>query len=414
MDRIAHALARGQRSGTTVALLFVDLDNFKVVNDSLGHEAGDHLLVAIAERLAGCVRPGDTVARLGGDEFTILLEDVSIDGEAVQIAQRVSRALDDSVTLDGHRLQVTASIGIATAVEGNALASNLVRNADMAMYDAKRQGKARYQSFSPAMAARAHERLDLEIELRRALDHDELMVYYQPIHDLASGVISSVEALVRWQHPERGIIFPDAFIPVAEETGQIVEIGDWVLREACRQVRAWDEDYGDEQLAVSVNLSPRQLQQEVFVSRVAAVLSETGLAAERLKLEITEGVIMEDSEATIAMLTALRALGVRIAIDDFGTGYSSLGYLKRYPVDTLKIDRSFIHRLGEQHEDAAIVDAVIAFASSLGLRVVAEGIETLQQLDHLRARHCHEGQGYLFSRPVPSAALLDLLRNQTT
>jgi diguanylate cyclase (GGDEF)-like protein/PAS domain S-box-containing protein len=412
MDRVAHALARSQRSGATVALLFIDLDNFKVVNDSLGHDAGDQLLAIVAQRLATCVRPGDTVARLGGDEFTILLEDVDSADEAEAISQRVTEQSMTSVEIDGQEIQVTASIGIALSSPAASFASDLLRNADIAMYEAKRQGKARYITFTPAMVVRAHARLGMEIELRQALERDELSVFYQPILDLAANRVTAVEALVRWRHPERGVVLPEQFIALAEETGQIVALGEWVLRESCRQVVEWDMADATRGLTISVNLSPRQFLSSDFPGTVAAILHDTGLPPERLKLEITEGMLMDDSDGTMATFAALRDLGVAIAVDDFGTGYSSLAYLKRYPIDTLKIDRGFIRRLGENAEDAAIVDAVIAFARSLNLRVTAEGIETLQQLDYLRDRNCHEGQGYLFARPIPATALTDFLRVQ--
>ena len=410
MERLGHALARAGRREAPVGVIFLDLDNFKVVNDSLGHEAGDDLLKTVAERLQACLRPGDTVARLGGDEFTLLLEDLADGSQITGVAERVTEMLRAPIKVSGREVFTTGSLGIAVSLGDYTSPDDLLRDADTAMYQAKTSGKAHCAFFDRAMNDRALERLDLESDLRRALDNDEFRVYYQPIVFLESGRVREVEALVRWEHPTRGLIPPVKFIPLAEETGLIVALGQWVLREACRQARDWQVRQPQEPpLTVSVNLSARQLQQADLVTQVVEILRETGLDAAHLKLEITESMMMQDAEATLNKLHALKALGVRLAVDDFGTGYSSMSYLSSLPLDTLKIDRSFVNRMGEQAEDAAIVRAIVTLAKTLNLRITSEGIETQEQLVQLRALGCDQGQGYHFSRPVTAVEMEALL-----
>ncbi len=410
MERLTHALSRASRTGTPVGLIFLDLDNFKVINDSLGHEAGDSLLITVAERLRACVRPGDTVARLGGDEFTVLLEDLNDEGQAPGLAERIVEVLRTPVNVGGRELFVTGSLGIAVSLDDARTPDDLLRDADTAMYQAKNRGKGQGVVFDLSMNLRAVERLELETDLRRALECAEFRVYYQPIMFLDSGKISEVEALVRWEHPERGLVPPAKFVPLAEETGLIVPLGDWVLAQSCRQAREWQNQYPTEPpLTVSVNLSARQLQQPDLVERVAAVLAETGLSAAHLKLEITESVMMQDADVTILMLHQLKALGVRLAVDDFGTGYSSMAYLSSLPIDTLKIDRSFVGKMGRHEQDEAIVRAIVNLAKTLKLHITSEGIETPDQLAQLQNLGCDRGQGFLFAEPLTSEDLGGLL-----
>ncbi len=414
MDRLEHALIRADRRENAVAILFLDLDNFKVVNDSLGHQAGDHLLVAVAERLVQCVRAEDTVARLGGDEFTILIEDVRGLDSALDVADRIDAQLRTPFPVFGHEVFSSASIGIAVSGPRVASSADLLRDADLAMYRAKSEGRARHAVFDGAMNTQAMKRLELETALRRAEERNELRLVYQPIMSLETMGIDRVETLVRWQHPERGLISPADFIPLAEETGLIVPIGQWVLNEACRQARRWQREFPSApDLVMSVNLSPRQFQHPALVDDIARILRDSGLAPERLELEITEGAVMEDADAARVTLQKLRDIGISLAIDDFGTGYSSLGYLKRFPVSVLKIDQSFVRGLGNDVQDLAIVRGVIALARSLNLSVTAEGIETFEQLSHLRELGCNHGQGYLLSRPLDSAAMGGLLARST-
>ncbi len=406
MDRLEQSLARARRRQGRLAVLFLDLDNFKVINDSLGHQAGDELLCIVARRITDCARPEDTVARLGGDEFTLLLELAQVE-DAFAIAERITQVLEIPISLQGHEVYVTASIGIATSLDGAGEPDSLLRDADVAMYQAKNTGKAHHVLFEQSMNSQAMERLEMEMELRRALDIGELRVHYQPIIDLETGQVSEMEALVRWEHPRLGMIAPARFIPIAEETGLIAPLGRWVLREACRQGQLWhlERPHQHPPLSISVNLSVKQLQQPHLVDEVAEILAETGFAPSSLKLEITESVMMLNAEATITQLYELRSLGVHLAVDDFGTGYSSMAYLSRLPIDTLKIDRAFVQRLGSQAEDDAIVRAIVSLAKTLNLSVTSEGIETPEQLAHLQSLGCDRGQGYLYARPLtPSAA----------
>jgi diguanylate cyclase (GGDEF)-like protein len=408
LDRLENALARAQRGSAGIGVLFLDLDRFKVVNDSLGHEAGDRLLLDVANRLRGVVRPGDTVARFGGDEFTILC-DVRDERDAVLIAERVAAAVEAPFTLDDNEAFLTTSLGIAlTTGREEADAEALIRDADAAMYRAKERGKSRYELFDSDMRSRAVDRLEVENALHGALDRGEFRIFYQPAVDLRTGEVIGVEALVRWQHPERGLVGPDQFIALTEETGLIVPLGSWVLREACRQWRRW-EDSGTPTPRMSVNLSARQLGQPDLVDVVAEALQETGMDPGRLSLEITESTVLADTESALATLEALKRHGVRISLDDFGTGYSSLALLKRIPVDELKVDRSFVAGLGLDPQDSPIVSTVIGLAEALGLAAGAEGVETSAQAEELRRIGCLDAQGFYFARPQPPERMTMLL-----
>jgi diguanylate cyclase (GGDEF)-like protein/PAS domain S-box-containing protein len=410
-DRVDHALARSARLGTPLTVLLLDLDGFKTINDSLGHEAGDELLIAVAARILACGRESDTVARLGGDEFGILLEDEGDERRATQVAHRVLQAVSEPYDVRGREIFVRASIGIAFSSPGTDTTDDLIRNADAAMYAAKAAGRDRYQIFEPAMHARALARFEVHADLQRALDRGELAVYYQPIVEFSTGAVKGVEALVRWLHPTRGVLAPIEFIGVAEDTGLIVPLGRWVLNEACRQIVEWRSNDPDAStLMVSVNLSTRQLLEPDIVLQVQRVLEETGLDPAALTLELTEGSLMQDVADTAVKLRALKHLGVRLAIDDFGTGSSSLAYLKHFPIDLLKIDKSFVEQITtEESEGSALVRTIIELAQTFELDTVAEGIEAVDQLDELRSAGCRSGQGYLFARPLDGDAMEGLL-----
>ena len=412
-DRVEHALERRGRDGAPVSVLFLDLDDFKTINDSLGHAVGDRLLGEVGERIRTTLRQADTAARLGGDEFAVLLEDGGDGVEAAEVASRILSALEAPFRLGGKDVFVRASIGIAAA-EGEAGgaqgAEELLRNADVAMYMAKEGGKGRYQVFEPAMHDTALRRLELKADLQRAVDNGEFVVHYQPVIELATGRIDGLEALVRWEHPLRGLVPPLEFIPLAEETGLIVPIGTMVLREACRRATELQAEFPmDPPLHMSVNLSARQLQRPEIVDDVAASLMQSDLDPSRLVLEITESVMMQDIELSIQRLTELKALGVRLAVDDFGTGYSSLNYIRRFPVDILKVDKSFVDGVNRGGEESALSAAIIELAGILKLRPVAEGIERADQLEKLLALACDLGQGYYFARPLPIEAVTELL-----
>jgi diguanylate cyclase (GGDEF)-like protein/PAS domain S-box-containing protein len=402
LDRLALALARLRRRSSSMAVLFADVDRFKVVNDSLGHDAGDRLLVALARRLREVLRPGDTLARFGGDEFAVLCEDVQ-EEDVNGIAERMMDALAEPFTIGGREAFVSVSVGIAVARDPDQRAEALLRDADAAMYLAKDRGRARFEVFDEAMRDQSSERLMLENALRRAPERGELVALYQPIVRLTDGSMVGAEALVRWDHPERGRLEAAQFVPLAEETGIIIPVGGWMLAEACRQAATWSGN--GHAPAVSVNLSARQLNRDDLVDTVDRALKESGLSPDRLWLEITESVLMDDADTAVAVLQRLRALGVHLSVDDFGTGYSSLAYLRRFPVDALKVDRSFVAGLGEDPEDSAIVEAVVSMAHSLRLLVVAEGVETDEQLARLRDLGCELAQGFYFAAPVPPAAL---------
>ena len=410
-DHVERALARQPRSGAKVALLFIDLDDFKVVNDSLGHRAGDRLLVEVARRLSSAIRAGDVAARQGGDEFTVLLDQVTSVEDAVKSAERISAALGHPIELEGRTIVIGLSVGIALAEDQETEADDLLAHADAAMYAAKAEGKARHAVFDPSMRIRARSRLQMEAELRIAIEEASLTLHYQPIIELASNRIVGFEALVRWPHPDHGLIPPNDFIPLAEATNLIVPLGRLVMTTACRQLRTWiDAGLCSPDLEMSVNVSPRQTLQPGFATDIAETLAETGLEASSLILEITESMILQDSVATDNMLGQLRDMGMTLVVDDFGTGFSALEYFKRFSVQGLKIDRTFIDGLGRSPEDTAIVKATLAFASALDLKVTAEGVETREQLDELRTLGCHQAQGYLFARPVPAAEVPNLLR----
>jgi diguanylate cyclase (GGDEF)-like protein len=389
--------------------LFLDLDRFKVVNDSLGHYVGDQLLVAIADRLKHCVRPTDTIARLGGDEFAILLVNLTDVTEATAIAERIQSDLALPFMVGQNEVFTAVSIGITMSSEGVESTDSLIRDADTAMYRAKGSGKGRYEMFDQGMHTRAVERLLLETQLRRALEREEFRIHYQPIVSLDSGEISGCEALIRWEHPERGLVLPDQFVPVAEETGLIAAMSEWLMGRACAQMKSWI-DSGLPPIRLSVNISPRQLKQQNLFDAVSLALSESGLDASLLQLELTESALMENADATIQPLVELYGKGVQIALDDFGTGYSSLIYLRRFPISVLKIDGSFVGEIASDPGDAAITAGLIALGRSLGLRVVVEGVETREQLECLRSQKCDEVQGYYISRPLDAAAFGELLR----
>jgi diguanylate cyclase (GGDEF)-like protein/PAS domain S-box-containing protein len=410
MEQLRSSLERCRRHNDNFAVLFLDLDRFKVINDSIGHLVGDELLIGIANRLKYCLRPCDRVARLGGDEFTILLDHIKDTGEAVEVAERVLDQLSRPFNISGYETFTTASIGIALSNSGYEKPDDLLRDADTAMYQAKSLGKARYVIFDKGMHTRAVNLLKLETDLRRAIDRQEFCVLYQPIVHLSTGRMTGFEALVRWHHPEKGLIMPEQFITVAEETGFIVPIGRHVLQEACWQMKRWLEAVPEnDDLTISVNLSNKQFGNSGLLEQIVHALEITGLDPRRLKLEITESVVMENVGMATETMTHLRALGVELGIDDFGTGYSSLSYLHRLPIDTLKIDRSFVSRLSDNSENREIVRTIIMLAQNLGMNVVAEGVETTAQLEQLVDLKCESGQGYLFSAAVDAEAAARLI-----
>jgi diguanylate cyclase (GGDEF)-like protein len=410
LDRLELAHARARRSGSPIAVLFMDLDAFKHVNDSLGHAAGDELLVMVAGRLRRWVRPSDTAARFGGDEFAVLLEDLDASNAAQLVAQRILDSLREPFEIHGQELFVGASIGIASSAHPGS--DDLLRNADLAMYRAKGLGKGRFQTFEPGMHVAVLERLALEVDLQHALDRGEMTVHYQPVVELATQRIIALEALVRWQHPARGMIQPGEFIALAEETGHIHRLGHWVLAQAARDACAWNAGVrADAPVRIGVNLSGRQLQEPTLVGQIAAVLADSGLPAKMLVLEVTETVLMQDLEGTVAKLQELRRLGLGLSVDDFGTGYSSLQYLRRFPLDSLKIAKSFVDGVGGPSQDAAVARAIIELGTSFQLNVVAEGIERPEQHTHLIKLGCTHGQGFLYSRPVPADQVEQMLAN---
>jgi diguanylate cyclase (GGDEF)-like protein/PAS domain S-box-containing protein len=408
-DRLRLAMVQAHRQGQKLGILFLDLDRFKIINDSLGHSLGDRILQVVAERVQGAVREGDTVARQGGDEFTLLLPGLARAEDAARVAEKILDSLRQTIRIDGREFFITGSVGITLYPDDGVLAETLVKNADAAMYRAKDQGRDTYQLYAAAMNETAVERLALENSLRKVLARQELVLYYQPLLDLASGEIYGVEALLRWERPGWGLVLPDEFIPLAEVTGVIVPIGPWVWRTACEQVKRWQSN-GHSKLRLSVNLSARQFHQPDVAAQVTRALDETGFAPENLDLEITESYAMQNPEAAIQTLRELKQVGVGLSIDDFGVGHSSLSYLKRLPIDTLKIDRSFIRDITTDPDDAAIVTAVLAMARTLKLRVVAEGVETEEQRAFLVAHGCDSAQGWLFSRAVPAEECARLLR----
>lgn len=411
LERVDQALQRAkQQQDYLFAILFIDLDRFKLVNDSLGHCIGDQLLIAVARLLEECLRSTDTVARLGGDEFTLLLDQLQSVADAIHVAERIQEKLRLSFNLDGHMVSTTASIGIVLGSPDYHRSLDLLRDADIAMYRAKDAGKARYEIFDPAMHDQALRLLQLETDLRQAVARNEFVIYYQPIVSLATGQLSGFEALIRWQHPQKGLVYPDEFIPVSEDSGLIVPIGRWVLWEACRQLQAWRLQFSAAaDLTMSVNLSSRQIKEADFIAQLDDILAETGLSGDWLKLEITESLLIENTEAIATVLLQIRERQIQISLDDFGTGYSSLSYLHRFPVDLLKIDRSFINSMSLEDEKSGIIRAIITLAHTLGMKVIAEGVETVQQLNHLRVLTCEFAQGYLFSRPLTHESAQQLI-----
>ncbi len=415
-ERLEKAISRAASTGELVANCFIDLDGFKRINDKLGHRAGDQLLMQVAHRILGVVRPNDcisrphmdaiedglSVSRLGGDEFTVILTGIGVGQDAGRVSRRILDVLAKPFMIDGQEIRVTASIGIAIYPNDGTDVDCLLRNADIAMYCAKDRGRNGYQYFCDSMNEEAERKLEIEQGLRRAIANEEFVLYFQPIRDAESGETRAAEALVRWNDPEKGLVAPDEFIPVAEDTGLVVEIGAWVLRAACEQARRW-QDQGFEPIRIAVNISGHQIRQEDFVELVATVLRETGLSASDLELEITESTIMQEDEATDRTFIKLNELGVSIALDDFGTGYSSLSYLRRFPIHRLKIDRSFVARIPNDPGDMAVTAAIVAMAHHLLLPVVGEGVETLEQAQSLMKIGCDELQGYLFSRPIPAS-----------
>jgi diguanylate cyclase (GGDEF)-like protein/PAS domain S-box-containing protein len=407
-DRLAQSMALVKRRKQKLALLFLDVDHFKHINDSLGHAVGDRLLQSMAKRLQACVRSSDTVSRQGGDEFVILLSQVMHAQDAGISAEKILLALSKPHRIDEHEIHVTASIGIVTYPDDGTEAEVLLKNADFAMYQAKDSGRSNYQFFKADLNVSAIERQAVESGLRHAIERDEFLLHYQPKVNLATGAISGVEALIRWNHPQRGLLYPSHFMSVAEDSGLIVPIGRWVLHEGCRQAKAW-RDSGLPPMQIAINVSAVELRGKEFVEGVRTVLRETGLDPRCLELELTETFLMHDSNSTALVLETLKSMGVQLALDDFGTGYSSLSYMRRFPIDTLKIDQSFVRNLATDSDDASIVSAVINMGSSLHMRVVAEGIETREQLAMLREQRCPEGQGFYFGHPVIAERITPLL-----
>lgn len=405
MNRLQHLFHRAQRASEPLlfAVLYLDVDRFKGVNDGLGHAAGDELLVEISRRLERCVRPSDTLARLGGDEFTVLLEDIASETDATRVADRIHRELAEPLVVNGQEVFSSVSLGIALSSSHYERPEDMLRDADTAMYRAKANGRGRHQVFDIDMHQRAVSLLRLETDLRRAIERKELVAYYQPIIDLESKTLRGFEALARWRHPTRGLILPDIFIPVAEETGLINAIGEFMLAESCRQMRDWQDRYRrNPPLSISVNVSTRQLAQANVAEHVQRILAETGLDPRSLTLEITESALMHNLKSGAAVIQRLHDMAVRLHIDDFGTGYSSLSYLHDFPVDTLKVDRSFISRMDGPSQQVEIVKAIVSLAQNLGMGVTAEGVETAAQANALRDLHCTSAQGFLFSRPLPA------------
>jgi diguanylate cyclase (GGDEF)-like protein/PAS domain S-box-containing protein len=412
-DRIGQAIAFAQRNRDKVAVLFLDMDGFKHINDSLGHPAGDRLLQCVADRLRDCVRAPDTVSRQGGDEFIVLLQGINQPEDAAVAARRLLKAFAETYSMDRHSLHITTSIGVSLYPDDGTDAETLIKNADTAMYQAKENGRQSYQFFRPEMNVRAVERQSIEEDLRRALERKEFTLYYQPKIDLATSAITGAEALLRWTHPARGSVSPAQFIPIAEDSGLILPIGAWVLGEACRQAREWTQarlPFG----TMAVNVSAIELRSEGFLEGLFSILGETGLDPRVLELELTESALVKNAEVAVSILQSLREKGIRVAVDDFGTGYSSLSYLTRLPLDALKIDQSFVRQIADCLNGTIIVNAIISLGRSLHLRVIAEGVETSEDLAFLRDQKCDEAQGYFFSRPVPAGQFAALLNRKQT
>lgn len=408
-DRLQQALAQSKRSGKLAALLFLDLDGFKRINDTLGHGIGDLLLKSVAKRLKTTVRQVDTVARLGGDEFTVVLLEINHAQDAKDVAQKILKVISQPYKIEEHELFVTASVGISIYPDDGSDIESLIRKADIAMYRAKGQGKNNYQVYNLSMDAKFFERLTLENSLRKAVENEELVAYYQPQVDLRTGEITGVEALVRWQHQKFGLVPPDKFIPLAEETGVILEIDEWMMKTACRQIKNWERE-GIANIRVAVNLSTRQFRQKNLTAKVAQILNDSAVQPKNLCLEITENEVMHNIETTVEILQALKKMGVLLSLDDFGTGYSSLSYLKRFPIDIIKIDRTFVNGIPSDRDDTAISTAIVVLAHSMELQVIAEGVEKSEQIAFLQSLQCDEIQGFYFSRPLNAETVTDLLK----
>jgi diguanylate cyclase (GGDEF)-like protein len=405
---LGHSITQSLRNQRQLAVLFLDLDHFKKINDTLGHEAGDQLLQEVAARLKTCLRDSDTVARLGGDEFIVMLPELQVEEYSAAVAQKILAAIARPFVLAGEEFRVTASIGISSYPQDGLDEQTLTKNADVAMYRAKEEGKNNYQFYSEKLSANSLERLNLESALRCALERNQFQLYYQTKRDIRSGLITGMEALLRWQHPDLGTVAPMRFIPLAEETGLIIPIGKWVLRTACRQNMAW-QHLGLAPLNMAINLTARQLFDESLLANLTTILAETGMDAQLLELEISESLLMRDVEGTLHLFRAIKALGVRIAIDDFGSGYFSLASLKKFPLDTIKIDRSFVREATSVADDRALTEAIIAMGRTLSLTVVAQGVETRQQADFLRQHACDEFQGFYLNKPMPAEQMTELL-----
>jgi diguanylate cyclase (GGDEF)-like protein/PAS domain S-box-containing protein len=410
-DRLGQAIALAQRDHGSIGVLFLDMDGFKHINDSLGHPTGDKLLQVVASRMLECIREPDTVSRQGGDEFIVLLQNVKRPEDAAIVAKRLLKTLAEPFSIDRHNLHITACIGLSVYPDDGLDAETLIKNADTAMYQAKENGRHNYRFFMPEMNVRAVERQSIEEDLQCALERKEFTLHYQPKINLATGAITGAEALLRWTHPTRGSVSPAQFIPVAEDSGLILQIGAWVLREACTQAKAW-ADAGLPRTTIAVNVSAIQFRHEGFLDGLFETLSETGFNPGSLELEVTESVLMKHAERAASILQKLRKRGVRVALDDFGTGYSSLSYLRKFPLDAIKIDQSFMRQITESPDDTAIVSAIISMGQSLKLRVIAEGVETPEGVAFLQARQCEEAQGYYFSRPVPAEQFATLLKRR--
>jgi diguanylate cyclase (GGDEF)-like protein/PAS domain S-box-containing protein len=408
-DRISQSISLARRQRKHLAVIFLDLDRFKYINDSLGHATGDKLLQFVSKRLLGGVRGSDTVSRMGGDEFVILLSEIAYPEDAAKSARKLLLLLSAPHFIAGNDLQIDGSIGISVYPEDGEDAETLIKNADTAMYHAKQNGRNNFQFFKAEMNLKSVERQSLEGSMRHAVEREEFLLHYQPKVNLDTGEITGVEALIRWQQSDRGLVPPSQFVPIAEDCGLIIQIGRWVLREACRQARAW-QDAGLRPLPIAVNVSAVEFRDKSFVEGVRTTLAETGLEGRYLEMELTEGVLMEHAESTAAVLQELKTMGIRLAVDDFGTGYSSLSYLQQFPIDVLKIDQSFVHRITGDPDHSPIVSAIISMGKSLKHLVVAEGIETQEQRGYLQAQRCAEGQGYLFSRPLAAAQFAHLLQ----
>ena len=412
-DRITQAISWGRRQNLLVGLMLLDLDHFKLINDASGHGAGDEMLKQVAQRLTQCVRDTDTVARLGGDEFVIVLTDLESYDHVDVIAEKILESLNRPITINGNDIFVTASIGISVYPRDGDHGEILLRYADIAMYRVKEHGRNSVRQFMPEMGLTAISRLNMKSAIRRGLEQHEFVLYYQPKIDLRTQRVIGAEALVRWRHPQVGLIMPMEFIPLAEETGLILPLGEWVIAEACRQQVIWKQQRGLD-LHIAINMSSRQFRQEDLAEKVAQIIQETGADPTRLTLELTESMVMQDVTATLIALKALKNLGLSISLDDFGTGYSSLSYLRRFPIDELKIDKSFINDIHVNPDDAAIASAIIAMGLSLGLSVVAEGVETIEQINALNQMHCHQVQGYYFSKPLDVNAFEHYLNKKPT